>query len=63
MDIEQTPSFRERLAKHAALADAARLRIVDLLTLGDLSPTELQAELGIPSNLLSHHVRSRAPGS
>ncbi|MBT2514587.1 ArsR family transcriptional regulator [Arthrobacter sp. ISL-30] len=47
-----------RVAKHAALADAARLRIVDLLTLGDLSPTELQAELGMASNLLSHHLRT-----
>ena len=58
MDIEQTPEFRERVAKHAALADAGRLRIVDLLTAGDLSPTELQAELGMPSNLLSHHLRT-----
>ena len=31
---------------------------MDLLTLGDLSPTELQAELGMPSNLLSHHLRA-----
>ena len=27
--------FQSRVAKHAALADPARLRIVDLLTLGD----------------------------
>lgn len=47
-----------RVARHAALADPARLRIVDLLTLGDFSPTELQAELGMPSNLLSHHLRT-----
>lgn len=58
MNIEQTDAFRARVAKHAALADAARLRIVDLLTLGDLSPTELQSELGMPSNLLSHHLRT-----
>ena len=58
MDIEQTPGFGERVAKHAALADAGRLRIVDLLTTGDFSPTELQAELGMPSNLLSHHLRT-----
>lgn len=58
MDIEAAGDFRARLAKHAALADPARLRIADLLTLGDLSPTELQAELGIPSNLLSHHLRA-----
>ncbi|WP_427018265.1 metalloregulator ArsR/SmtB family transcription factor [Pseudarthrobacter sp. P1] len=58
MDIEQTNAFQTRVAKHAALADPARLRIVDLLTLGDLSPTELQSELGMPSNLLSHHLRT-----
>ncbi|MDJ0352088.1 metalloregulator ArsR/SmtB family transcription factor [Pseudarthrobacter sp. PH31-O2] len=57
MNIE-TVGFRARVAKHAALADPARLRIVDLLTLGDFSPTELQAELGMPSNLLSHHLRA-----
>jgi protein-tyrosine-phosphatase len=58
MNIETADNFRARVAKHAALADPARLRIVDLLTLGDFSPTELQAELGMPSNLLSHHLRA-----
>lgn len=57
MDIETAESFRVRVAKHAALADPARLRMVDLLTLGDLSPSELQAEVGMASNLLSHHLR------
>lgn len=58
MNTERMDRFGARVAKHAALADAARLRIVDLLTLGDLSPTELQAELGMASNLLSHHLRT-----
>jgi len=58
MNTEPVEAFQARVAKHAALADPARLRIVDLLTLGDLSPTELQAELGMPSNLLSHHLRT-----
>ena len=58
MNIEPVEVFRARVARHAALADPARLRIVDLLTLGDFSPTELQAELGMPSNLLSHHLRT-----
>ncbi|MGY3381705.1 protein-tyrosine-phosphatase [Arthrobacter sp. TE12231] len=58
MTIEAIKDLRVRAAKHAALADPARLRIVDLLTLGDFSPTELQAELGMPSNLLSHHLRA-----
>ncbi|WP_120521585.1 helix-turn-helix domain-containing protein [Arthrobacter celericrescens] len=58
MNIEPTEELQARVAKHAALADPARLRIVDLLTLGDLSSTELQSELGMPANLLSHHLRS-----
>lgn len=58
MNPETITGSRARVAKHAALADPARLRIVDLLTLGDFSPTELQAELGMPSNLLSHHLRA-----
>lgn len=58
MKIEAIESFRMRVARHAALADPARLRVVDLLTLGDFSPTELQAELGMSSNLLSHHLRT-----
>ncbi len=31
---------------------------MDLLTLGDLSPAELRAELAMPSNLFSHHLRA-----
>lgn len=59
MNIEPVEDgFRARVAKHAALADPARLRVMDLLTLGDFSPTELQAELGMVSNLLSHHLRA-----
>lgn len=58
MELEESPDLQGRVAKHAALADACRLRIVDLLTLGDLSPSELQAELGMASNLLSHHLRT-----
>ena len=58
MNTDPAEVFRVRVARHAALADPARLHIMDLLTLGDLSPTELQAELGMPSNLLSHHLRT-----
>ncbi len=46
-----------RARVHAALADPTRLRIVDILSLSDASPTELQAVLGVGSNLLAHHVR------
>lgn len=45
-----------RAARYAALADPVRLRIVDLLTLGDVAPVELQGELGISSSLLAHHL-------
>ena len=64
MTIEQIPEsgdghadVERRARLHAALAEPLRLRIVDLLSLGDASPTELQAVLGIPSNLLAHHLR------
>ncbi len=46
-----------RARVHAALADPMRLRIVDMLSLSDASPKELQAVLGVGSNLLAHHVR------
>ena len=61
-----------RVARFAALADPVRLRIADLLALGDAAPGELQAALQVPSNLLAHHlgvlvaagvvVRSRSRG-
>jgi len=57
MNIEETELGR-RAARHAALSDPARLRIVDLLTLGDRSPSELQAVLDMPSNLMAHHLKT-----
>ncbi len=45
------------MLKHAALGDAARLAVVDRLALGDVSPSELQARIGMSSNLLAHHLR------
>lgn len=56
MNIER-PDIAARAARHAALADPARLAAVDRLTLSDLSPTELQQSLGLTSNLLAHHLR------
>ena len=41
---------------HAALADPARLHIIDTLSGGDASPSELAAMLAMPSNLLAHHL-------
>jgi protein-tyrosine-phosphatase len=57
MNVERT-ELERRAAKHAALSDPARLHIMDLLSLGDLSPSELQAHLGMPSNLLAHHLKT-----
>ena len=54
MNTELT--IEQRAARHAALSEPARLEMVDLLTLGDWSPSELQARLGLPSNLLAHHL-------
>lgn len=42
---------------HAALADPGRLTIVDRLLSADASPSELQAAVSMPSNLLAHHLR------
>src|SRR3989337_1300266 len=57
MTIELDPELRWRAGVHAALADPARLAVVDLLCVGDASPSELQAALDLPSNLLAHHLR------
>jgi protein-tyrosine-phosphatase len=57
MSVEQSDELAARARVHAALAEPARLRIVDHLALGDASPSELQALLGLPSNLLAHHLQ------
>ena len=49
--------LRRRAAKHHALSDPTRLSIVDLLSWGDLTATELQKLLEVPSNLLAHHLK------
>ena len=48
----------QRAAVHAALGDPTRLQVVDLLTVSDLSASEVGARLGIASNLLAHHLRT-----
>lgn len=55
MNVESM-GLAERVARHSALADDLRLRIVDRLALGDVAPVELQAQLGVSSSLLAHHV-------
>ncbi len=52
-----TDDLDRRVRLHAALADRGRLRIVDALGLGDASPSDLQAEVAMGSNLLAHHLR------
>jgi ArsR family transcriptional regulator, arsenate/arsenite/antimonite-responsive transcriptional repressor / arsenate reductase (thioredoxin) len=56
MKTELIPGVAERAAVHAALADPARLHIIDTLGAGDTSPSELAAMLAMPSNLLAHHL-------
>jgi ArsR family transcriptional regulator, arsenate/arsenite/antimonite-responsive transcriptional repressor / arsenate reductase (thioredoxin) len=56
MNVDGVVPIERRVAIHAALADPARLRIVDALTWGDAAPSELAAMLQMPSNLLAHHV-------
>lgn len=56
MSIERTGGLGWRAAAHAALADPARLRIIDTLGFGDVSPSELAIALGVTSNLLAHHL-------
>src|SRR5438067_5173278 len=56
MKTELISGVANRAALHAALADPARLHIVDTLSAGDTSPSELAAMLAMPSNLLAHHL-------
>src|SRR5437868_4854482 len=49
-------SLRWRAATHRALGDPARLAIVEALMVGDLASIELGRTLGLPSNLLAHHL-------
>lgn len=46
----------ERVAAFAALADPTRLRIVDLLTVSDLAPSEIMSALSLSSNLVAFHL-------
>ena len=46
----------ERARLHAALADPHRLAIVDALALGDRTPQGLARFVGVPTNLLAHHL-------
>jgi protein-tyrosine-phosphatase len=56
MSNEASPLLA-RARVHAALGDPARLAIVDALTVGDASPGEIGADLGMPTNLVAHHLK------
>jgi protein-tyrosine-phosphatase/DNA-binding HxlR family transcriptional regulator len=51
-----TASLRRRAMRFAALGDPIRLAIVDDLALSDRAPKELADRLGVPGNLLAHHL-------
>jgi protein-tyrosine-phosphatase len=57
MNIEWSASVMGRAQQHAALGEPARLAIVDRLLLGGASPSEIGRELGLPGNLLAHHLK------
>jgi protein-tyrosine-phosphatase len=47
----------DRAKAYAALGDESRLAIVELLAHGDLAPSELGTQLGLPTNLMAHHLQ------
>lgn len=57
MNIEKLQELTWRADRHAALSDVMRLAVVDELSVGDRSPGELQAALGLSSSLLAHHLK------
>lgn len=57
MDQKPEPAPDETVALFKALADSNRLSILDVLMQGDSCNCELNERLGLPPNLLSHHLR------
>jgi protein-tyrosine-phosphatase len=53
---ELSIDLSQRVQIHAALADPARLAIVDRLLLADASPSELGSALAMSSTLIAHHL-------
>ena len=54
--VPNIADLQRRAALHAALGDPHRLAVVDELLLSDRSPSDLCEALGMPSNLLAHHL-------
>jgi protein-tyrosine-phosphatase len=53
----QTTDLERRARVYAALGEPMRLAIVESLALADAASGELGRRLGIPTNLLAHHLR------
>jgi len=51
-----TTALATRARAYAALGDLSRLAIIDLLAHADLASGELGTRLGIPTNLVAHHL-------
>lgn len=49
--------LESRAQAYAALGDPSRLAIVDLLADADLASGELASRLGLPTNLMAHHLQ------
>ncbi len=56
MNAESSAELAARARRYAALGEPARLAMVDMLCLGDVSPGEFAARLELPTNLVAHHV-------
>ncbi len=52
-----TVELEARARAYAALGDPSRLAIIDLLANADRASGELGSQLGIPTNLIAHHLR------
>ncbi|HEU4321424.1 MAG TPA: helix-turn-helix domain-containing protein [Acidimicrobiia bacterium] len=48
--------LQTRASRHLAMGDSRRLAIVDELSSGDRAVTELAQLVGLPSNLVAHHL-------
>jgi ArsR family transcriptional regulator, arsenate/arsenite/antimonite-responsive transcriptional repressor / arsenate reductase (thioredoxin) len=57
MEANVDQRLDDRAAVFAALGEPVRLALVDRLVIGDASPGELAADIGLGSNLLAHHLR------
>ncbi|MET8427795.1 helix-turn-helix domain-containing protein [Nocardia sp. NPDC004860] len=57
MNTDRLWTVERRVEVHAALADTTRLRIVDALSIGDMSSSELGSLLSVPTNLMAHHIQ------